>query len=631
MESIGLFLSLLGEGQSLVEIFDGSDPPDFTKLFDRLEQEITQVFRQDLADEAIRTASSVAQTSSDWLSVEYFNAVTNGQSKAQLWAMLDSSSDGPGLHELHVQAGIMESWASGKPDAIAQRTAALALTIHGLIVAIHRERSLKAPDPQTSASEAANMRDYARRAVKRVYPLVDSFKKARLASVSAAWQFSDLLIGIPYWIVQDTWLGDPPRASPYEGLTGGSSLFCAAAWDGYYLPKGPNPDAQTQINEVHAAYTRLLRTGADADAAALTRALNSPLSAFIGHSPGGTTTLKSAEIITNYLPGFQATGKWLAAAPPALQNLRKIAGVIDYEVAYQGVQGTLCTFGKDPPNDWLLGMASGAAPSIVSLPGGGYLMAFNASGGVGLFHAGTGGNRADNVPVAEGTSPVAVLLGDGTVRLHYQQPGGNLAAVTLVPDPYTLRLFADLKLGMMPGTSPDAALLTDGQIIVAFQANTGQLWTAGARAGPTVYGMARGIGPSVAAGTAGSYIIAFAGAADGILVSFDGSKLTAWGAQVAEGTSPSVAVSPDETFRIAFQGSDGMLWTAGPTGVLSTGEQMMPGTRPDICALEISGYELAFQNPAGEIIVTGDSGRASSGLRAHAGASPGIVSLRLLP
>lgn len=633
MNVASLLLSLLSAGHSIAAMFGGGGQTlDIARLLDKLKSDITHVFHQELADQAVITAGAVAQASADWLSTEYRNAVLNSESRDQLWRLLDESSDSPGLHALKAQAGIMAGWTSDTPTAVGQQTASLALTIYGLIVAIFRERSANAPDANTRAAEAANMRDYARKGVERVLPLYRAVRAARFSGISPATHlWFDTRFEFNWWVVRDTWVGDPPPVAPPRfGFSDGSILFCAQGFPlPVLLPDGPEPPAETQISQVRAAYIRLLETGSSEASAALTSALSAPRSAFTGGAPQGCTAPTSKQLIAQQLRGFETTGKWLTSAPAALQDLRKIAGTWDYEVAYQGVTGSLCTFGRDPWNDWGLGMAAATMPGIVARPDGGYFISFSAGGT--LYHAGTSGNGGDFVHVADATAPVAVMLNDRHIRVHYQAPTGNLCAATVVTDPHGLIDYKDYDLGMMPGTSPAAALQADGRMIIAFVANTGKLWTAGARLGPTDSTVSPGTNPAVVALSDGSFVIAWVSGDRGRLYSFDGRRLTDWEVQVAPATSPDIAASPNGGFRIAFQGRDGVLRTAGPEGITFTGEKMRPGTSPAVCALEISGYQIAFVDPTGQIVVTGDSGRLASGRPAYPGASPAIAGVAVKP
>ena len=64
--------------------------------------------------------------------------------------------------------------------------------------------------------------------------------------------------------------------------------------------------------------------------------------------------------------------------------------------------------------------------------------------------------------------------------------------------------------GMRAGTSPSIAALSTGGYEMAFQANTGSLWSVGSdQHGSWGYGMMAGTSPSIAALSTGGYEMAF--------------------------------------------------------------------------------------------------------------------------
>ena len=87
---------------------------------------------------------------------------------------------------------------------------------------------------------------------------------------------------------------------------------------------------------------------------------------------------------------------------------------------------------------------------------------------------------------------------------------------------------------MMAGTSPSIAKLADGSYVMAFQANTGYLYTAGAQ------------------GTRN------------------------WGLGMKTGTSPSIAAVGAGGFQVAFQANTGYLWTVGSgAGAVNDGDRRL--------------------------------------------------------
>ena len=152
-------------------------------------------------------------------------------------------------------------------------------------------------------------------------------------------------------------------------------------------------------------------------------------------------------------------------------------------------------------------------------------------------------------------------------------------------------------LGMMERTSPSinptAACCAFADHDIGFQANTGDLWIrTGIGAHNTGAGMAPGTSPSI-------YDQAGAFQADtGALWEWDGLHgLGSTGKGMMPGTSPSV----DRGGGYAFQANTGNLWFSN-TG--DTGQPMMAGTSPSMTQVDDNA---AFQGDDGTLWVWGDA------------------------
>ena len=138
------------------------------------------------------------------------------------------------------------------------------------------------------------------------------------------------------------------------------------------------------------------------------------------------------------------------------------------------------------------------------------------------------------------------------------------------------------QLGMMPGTSPALAVLSDGGYVVAFQANTGNLWTAGS-----------------------------GGCRD-------------WQLGMMPGTSPAIAGLSGGGFEVAFQANTSSLWTVGSAGNTAWQLGMMAGTSPGIAGLSGGGFEVAFQANTSSLWTVGSAGNAAWQLGMMRGTSPTV-------
>jgi hypothetical protein len=160
----------------------------------------------------------------------------------------------------------------------------------------------------------------------------------------------------------------------------------------------------------------------------------------------------------------------------------------------------------------------------------------------------------------------------------------------------------------------------------AFQANTGNLYTAGDLvAGDLRQGMAAGTSPSVAVLSTGGYEAAMQTNTGELLIYGNGGSSNLHLGMMA-GTSPSIAASPSGGFVVAFQANTGSLYTYSPTaGAKNIGYGMAASTSPSIAALSSGGYEMAFQANTRNLWVVGDSENTDTQQGMKPGTSPSIA------
>jgi hypothetical protein len=100
---------------------------------------------------------------------------------------------------------------------------------------------------------------------------------------------------------------------------------------------------------------------------------------------------------------------------------------------------------------------------------------------------------------------------------------------------------------------------------------------------------------------------------------------------MAPATSPAITNLMSGGFQVAFQASDGYLWTTGTDGTYDAGVFMEPGSNPTITALEDGTPEVAYQGSNGDLWVAtqnadnGDWTGVDQGLGMMAGTSPAIT------
>jgi len=182
------------------------------------------------------------------------------------------------------------------------------------------------------------------------------------------------------------------------------------------------------------------------------------------------------------------------------------------------------------------------------------------------------------------------------------------------------------QLGVMAGTSPSVTALYGGGHQIAFQANNGDLWTTGDwGTGDLGLGMKAGTSPSIAALPRGGFEIAFQ-ANTGVLWTTGTAGTTDWNLGMNPVSSPGIAASQSGGYEAAFSGSDNYLWTAGTAGTSAVGLSMRPGTSPSVAALPGTGYEVAFQFVTGALWTTGDVDSRFWSVALNATSSPSISS-----
>jgi hypothetical protein len=269
-------------------------------------------------------------------------------------------------------------------------------------------------------------------------------------------------------------------------------------------------------------------------------------------------------------------------------------------IAFHGSNGNLWTFRQNPGTNGTLvdqnvPMMSGTSPSI-TIDGANNAVAFQGSNGDLWTWLGSGGSRNPAVdqklPMMAGTSPSigafsSIAVPAGEVSVAFQGSDGDLWSFLGQPGQFFRTLFDALNtgLGMASGTSP--ALTNTGAFArVAFQANTGILWTWAGDDDGDLQGGGISTGLAMAAGTSPAITdgVGFDGEDSEVAFQDNNGRLSLWTGEpdddnvahaeldlgVAPGTSPSITTVQGEA-GVAFQASStGVLWTV-LANVTSTG------------------------------------------------------------
>ncbi|NUR61692.1 MAG: hypothetical protein HOV87_23985 [Catenulispora sp.] len=285
-----------------------------------------------------------------------------------------------------------------------------------------------------------------------------------------------------------------------------------------------------------------------------------------------------------------------------------------------------------------MGWQAGTSPSIAVAADGTSRIAFQASdgslwtrsssGAAGEVDGANGGHQ-----VMPGTSPAIAALPNGTYETVYHSTDGLLDQVS------PSGAVSSLGLLMAPGSSPSLAVAADGSWEVAFPASDGKLWTTTSAGAAGEVDAANGGHPLMPGASAaigalprGGYQIVYP-SSDGLMdqVAPSGAVSTLALGMWA-GTSPGIAVASDGSWEVAFQASDGKLWTttsggaAGEVDGANGGHLVMPGTSPAVAALHSGGYEVVYTSTDGLLDGVSPTGAvASLGLGMWSDSSPAIA------
>lgn len=313
MEIVELFLSLLGQGSSIADIFGGGGV-SFKDIITLLINEIQAVFILELASEDVRQAAAAVQSVTDWMSNVYTPLQSSGTANPALLNTLSGGVISDQIAMLEQWSNVMRTWAAESATDISQQTTSLALTMQGVLVAYYQEISKVTDDPSQKSAALQSVKLYASEGVTRITPLFQSVKTARFSGISdVAVNGNDGYSVGGY--VRDTWVGDPsgPVLNVFRELTSGSVLFYS---------DGASFDVVTQsMTLTRQAYISLLQSGTDSDKSVLSGAVSDG-------SYSGSSDMPSASgdaLIAHSIPNFQATGRWLTMAPTALLHLQQIA------------------------------------------------------------------------------------------------------------------------------------------------------------------------------------------------------------------------------------------------------------------------------------------------------------------
>lgn len=431
---------------------------------------------------------------------------------------------------------------------------------------------------------------------------------------------------------------------PLSDLTPGAASFYAYGYaEGESMPVDP-PVSDAQVGDAMVLYEPgttpnsgsadhvAVITGVD-DSAGTIDTVNGDMpwsSAYIGVSTSGYLTPQAFATDAEGPAGEE----WIFVSPQA-PAAAPVTSMTEFEDAQDNLYGYNynVTAGTGTNDQTGLGMATQDGPSTAVLSDGSYITAFQDAEGDLYLHPSTGTNISTGLGMALDTSPaVAALSSDDDYITVFQDTQGYLylhtsagantstglgmalstsPAIAASGSSWVVAFQAnnnhlyiktsggvqkDMGLGMMPYTNPAITTLADGGFAVAFQANTGLLYTyvtsgtsAAAIADGTEtdskLGMDDASSPAIAAGSSSTWKVAFETNTDYLYLYSSAGAETTSGLGMFPETSPSITVEPDgSTYLIAFEDGQGDLYLHSSTGTNDPTGLGMDLSSPSIAA-----------------------------------------------
>lgn len=316
--------TLIGLGMDISSIFGGDGTPSAGQIAALVAQEVEAIFFQQNANTVVTAAADALDTVRIFLSSDYLNAQTSGESNADLWTLLNSPSN-PGIANLENAQNSLLSWLQqnagvppGASGSYATQAASVGLGLAIHLCLLHRERSKCAPDPQTAAAELADMRDKARIAIagdpdnnipgfqQAVEDAIGS-RNVTLAILNGTYEDHDSSTDWAMTRLPDAWLAnqDQPQLWVQTDLTlSGQDAATAFAYQ------------SATMNPIYANYKNVLWDARPQDCTALQTGF--PPDVWRGT---GTDFTNGDEFSAENFDNICAFGTWVTAARGTLMGL----------------------------------------------------------------------------------------------------------------------------------------------------------------------------------------------------------------------------------------------------------------------------------------------------------------------
>jgi hypothetical protein len=254
-----------------------------------------------------------------------------------------------------------------------------------------------------------------------------------------------------------------------------------------------------------------------------------------------------------------------------------------------------------------LGLDPGTHPSIAS-NGSTYVVAFQANGNF-LSILGPSGFQNLGLGMMPGTSPAITIMQNGAYEIAFQANTGTLWTVSNAGGG------GNTGQPMNPKSSPSITAQNAGPgYQIAYERSDNGLWTYGVSSGFSSFFMQPGTSPAIAAPQGGGWEVAFQASNTSLGVYGNAATNPNLGLGMDPASSPAITgvIGPSGSvgFSVAFQANTHVLWTAGAYGTRNLNQPMAPGTNPSITGIKApacgvvthvpeTGFDTSFEGPDG--------------------------------
>lgn len=243
-QTINTILKLVAMGEKIYQIFH-PDKLNLAKVVSELENAITTILHQELTQAAIEEAQGVLQAGLDFINTDYQDAVTSGESEADIWALLSTGDGSNHLTAMEDQMDTMLQYSLDDDETV--QTLPIYMLLAASCIALYQARARYAPDDAQKAAEIKNVTSYAQSCSNRVAAVIGQIQPARMGDVEPVKEDDHR----KEYYFRDHWMSE-------------DKMLKASYQPGPYCQCG-NSDVKSLVDSLHDMHVTLLQTGAQSD------------------------------------------------------------------------------------------------------------------------------------------------------------------------------------------------------------------------------------------------------------------------------------------------------------------------------------------------------------------------------